>query len=308
MTSSFTRWWLRAALTLSLVLLLAGPAAAQKIGVVTTIPDLADITRQIGKDRVSVRSLTLGVRDIHSVQVKPSMVSLLNRADVVVLMGLSLEHAFLPALLDVAANPRISRGGIGHIDTSSGVVPLGPPETLSRRGGDVHPAGNPHYNLDPVLGKLIARNIAEGLSKAHDEHRSFFMKNLQAYTAELDRRIAGWQKAARSLDGVQFVSYHDNWAYFAKRYGMRQFGTLELAAGIGPTPAHIVQLVERMKAARVPLVVYGTYPSRLPQRVAREVGAAVVPAPLYVGGRPGVDTYVKLIDYLVTHVSKAVAR
>ena len=223
-------------------------------------------------------------------------------------MGLSLEHAFLPALLDVAANPRIARGGIGHIDTSAGVVPLGPPKTLSRKGGDVHPSGNPHYNLDPVMGKLIARNIAEGLSKAHGEHRSFFMKNLQAYTAELDGRIPGWRKAARELDGVQYVSYHDDMAYFAKRYGMRLFGTLEVAAGIGPTPAHIVQLVERMKAAHVPLVVYGTYPSRVPRRVAREAGAAVVPVPLYVGGRPGVDTYVKLIDYLVTHLSKAVAR
>lgn len=306
MVRILTRWWSYAALALSLVVLLADPAAAQKINVVTTIPDLADITRRIGKERVLVHSLTLGVRDIHSVQVKPSMVTLLNRADAVVLMGLSLEHAFLPALLDVAANTRISRGGIGHIDTSSGVVPLGPPETLSRRGGDVHPSGNPHYNLDPLLGKLIARNIAEGLSKVHGEHRAYFMKNLQVYTAELDRRIAGWQKAARSLDGVQFVSYHDNWAYFAKRYGMRQFGTLEVAAGIGPTPAHTVQLVERMKAARVPLVVYGTYPSRLPRRVAREVGAAVVHLPLYVGGRPGVDSYVKLIDYLVTHLSKAV--
>ncbi len=234
------------------------------------------------------------------------MVTRLNRADAVVLMGLSLEHAFLPALLDVAANPRISRGGIGHIDTSSGVVPLGPPATLSRKGGDVHPSGNPHYNLDPVLGKLIARNIAEGLSKAHGEHRAFFMKNLQAYTAELDRRIPEWERMARGLNGVQFVSYHDNWVYFAKRYGMRLFGTLEVAAGIGPTPAHIVQLVERMKAARVPLVVYGTYPSRLPRRVAREVGATVVPLPLYVGGRTGVDTYFKLIDYLVTRLSNAV--
>ncbi len=307
MTSPLTRWP-RAAFVLSLVLLLAGPAAAEKIDVVTTIPDLADITRRIGKERVSVNSLTLGVRDIHSVQVKPSMVSLLNRADAVVLMGLSLEHAFLPALLDVAANPRISRGGIGHIATSPGVVPLKPPKTLSRKGGDIHPRGNPHYNLDPVLGKLIARNIAEGLSKAHGEHRAFFMKNLQAYTAELDRRIPVWQRAARGLDGVRFVSYHDDMAYFAKRYGMRLFGTLEVAAGIGPTPAHIVQLVERMKAARVPLVVYGTYPSRVPQRVARETGATAVPVPLYVGGRPGVDTYVKLIDYLVTHLSKAVAR
>ena len=291
--------------TLAFVLILSGSVAAEQIRVVTTIPDLADITRQIGKDRVSVSSLTLGVRDIHSVQVKPSMVTRLNRADAVVLMGLALEHSFLPALLDVADNPRISRGRIGYIDTSAGVVPLGMPETLSRKGGDVHPLGNPHYNLDPVMGKLMARNVAEGLSQAYAEHRPFFMENLKAYLAELDRRIPEWQRNARSLDGIRFVSYHDTLNYFARRYGMRQFDTLEIASGIGPTPAHIVQLVERMKAAKVPLVVYGTYPSRVPKRVARETGARLVNIPLYVGGRPGVDSYIGLIDYLVTNLSKA---
>ena len=291
--------------TLAFVLILSGSVAAEQIRVVTTIPDLADITRQIGKDRVSVSSLTLGVRDIHSVQVKPSMVTRLNRADAVVLMGLALEHSFLPALLDVADNTRISRGRIGYIDTSAGVVPLGMPETLSRKGGDVHPLGNPHYNLDPVMGKLMARNVAEGLSQAYAEHRPFFMENLKAYLAELDRRIPEWQRNARSLDGIRFVSYHDTLNYFARRYGMRQFDTLEIASGIGPTPAHIVQLVERMKAAKVPLVVYGTYPSRVPKRVARETGARLVNIPLYVGGRPGVDSYIGLIDYLVTNLSKA---
>ncbi len=307
MTSVVTRRWPLAALVLSLVLAAGGSAAAEKIRVVTTIPDLADITRQIGKERVAVESLTLGVRDIHAIQVKPSMVTRLNRADAVVLMGLALEHAFLPALLDVAANPQISRGGIAHIDTSTGVRPLKPPKTYSRKAGDIHPRGNPHYNLDPVLGKLIARNIAEGLSKVRAAHRPFFMKNLQAYVAELDRRIPEWERMARGLNGVQFVSYHDDMAYFAKRYGMRLFGTLEVAAGIGPTPAHIVQLVERMKAARVPLVVYGTHPARVPQRVAQETGAKLLQMPLYAGG-PGVETYIKLIDHLVTRLSEAVGR
>ena len=307
MTSTFKRRWPLAALALSLVLAAGGSAAAEKIRVVTTIPDLADITRQIGKERVTVESLTLGVRDIHAIQVKPSMVTRLNRADAVVLMGLALEHAFLPALLDVAANPQISRGGIAHIDTSAGVRPLKPPKTYSRKAGDIHPRGNPHYNLDPVLGKLIARNIAEGLSRVRAAHRPFFMKNLQAYVAELDRRIPEWERMARGLNGVQFVSYHDDMAYFAKRYGMRLFGTLEVAAGIGPTPAHIVQLVERMKAARVPLVVYGTHPARVPQRVARETGAKLLQVPLYAGG-PGVETYIKLIDHLVTRLSEAVGR
>ena len=294
-------------LTLSLVLALAGSALAQKIQVVTSVPDLADITRQVGKDRVAVTSLTLGVRDMHSVQVKPSMASLLSRADVLAVMGLDLEYSFLPAVLDVAANPRISPGGVGYIDTSAGVAPLGVPETLSRTGGDVHPMGNPHYNLDPVLGKRMAENVAEGLSRAYPEQRAFFMSNLGAYLAELDRRIRQWRETARVLDGIRFVSYHGTLDYFARRFGMRPFGTLEAAAGIGPTPAHIVRLVKRMKEAEVPLVVYGTYPSRVPKRVAEETGARLVHVPVYVGGRPGVDSYVKLIDYLVTRLSRAVA-
>ena len=204
--------WPAVVMALAFVLVLWGSVAAEKIRVIATIPDLADITRQIGKDRVSVSSLTLGVRDIHAVQVKPSMVTRLNRADVVVLMGLTLEHSFLPALLDVAANPRISRGGIGYIDTSAGVVPLGMPETLSRRGGDVHPAWAIRTTTwIRSLGKLIARNIAEGLSKAHGEHRRLLHgRTCKAYhggTGPAHSRVA---KAARSLDGVRFVSYHDN--------------------------------------------------------------------------------------------------
>ena len=167
--------------------------------------------------------------------------------------------------------------------------------------------GNPHYNLDPVLGKRIAENIAQGLSRAYTEHRPFFMSNLRAYLAELDRHIRQWRETARVLDGIRFVSYHETLDYFARRYGMRHFGNLETEPGIGPTPAHIVRLVKRMKEAGVSLVVYGTYPSRVPKRVAQETGARLVHVPVYVGGRPGVDSYVKLIDYLVTQLSKAAA-
>lgn len=293
-------------ITVSLVLMLGGLALGQKIRVVTTIPDLADIAREIGKDRVAVESLTLGIRNIHSVQMKPSMVTKLNRADILILVGLYLEQSFLPALLNVAGNPRISPRGIGYIDTSKGVVPIGVPDTLSRQEGDVHPMGSPHYNLDPVLGKLVAKNIAEGLSKAHVEQRPFFMKNLAAYTAELDQLIPKWQEVARPLNRVKFVSYHQDLGYFARRYGMQQVGTMELRPGIAPTPAHIVQLVQLMKEEEVPLVLYTTYPSRIPQRVANETGARLIQVPLYVGGRPGVDSYIKLIDYLVTTLAKAV--
>ena len=68
--------------------LYSGLVFAQQIRVVATFPDLADITRQIGKELVSVDSLATGVEDPHGVPMRPSFVPRLNRADVLVLTGL----------------------------------------------------------------------------------------------------------------------------------------------------------------------------------------------------------------------------
>src|ERR1700745_413675 len=98
---------------------LSGAArGADKIKVVATIPDLADMTRQIAGDLVDVSSLATGVEDIHAVPMKPSFAVTLNRADIVILVGLEAEHAFLPGLLEAARNPRILRDAPGYIDTS----------------------------------------------------------------------------------------------------------------------------------------------------------------------------------------------
>src|SRR5204863_5825649 len=95
---------------------IASSSAMAKLHMVATTPDLADITRQIGGDLVSVESLAKGTEDIHAVPQKPSFIPKLNQADGVVLIGLEEEHAFLPALLDVAQNPNILRDRPGYID------------------------------------------------------------------------------------------------------------------------------------------------------------------------------------------------
>src|SRR5207247_6243910 len=113
--------------------LLAVPApGADKRKVVTTIPDLADMTRQIGGDQVDVTSLATGVEDIHAVPMKPSFAVTLNRADAVVLLGLEAEHAFLPALLEAARNPKILRDTPGYIDCSIYITPLEVPLRIDR--------------------------------------------------------------------------------------------------------------------------------------------------------------------------------
>src|SRR5574341_1092383 len=61
-----------------------GLVFAQQIRVVASWPALADISKQIGKELVSVDSLATGVEDPHGVPMKPSFVPRLNRADVLV--------------------------------------------------------------------------------------------------------------------------------------------------------------------------------------------------------------------------------
>jgi zinc/manganese transport system substrate-binding protein len=292
----------------TLILLLPTSArSAEKIHAVTTIPDLADMARQVAGDRIEVTSLATGVEDIHAVPMKPSFAIVLNRADVVILMGLEAEHAFLPALLEASRNPRIQRDQPGYIDCSVYVTPLEVPSRIDRSLGDQHPMGNPHINLDPVLGKKMVKAIADGLSRNYPEDSAFFKKNADAYNAKLDAAIAGWVKEAAPLKGKKLVSYHPDLIYFAERFGMEAFGTIELRPGIDPTPSHIADLEDQMRRAHVDIVVREKhYPAGLAETVAQQTGAKLVELPAMVGGVPEAKDYISFIDYNVRTMVRAV--
>ena len=278
-----------------------------QIRVVATWPALADITRQIGKELVNVESLATGVEDAHGVPMKPSFVPRLNRADLLVVIGLDDEHSWLPALLEVANNPKILAGRSGYIDCSVGVPVLEAPRSLDRAEGDLHPKGNPHYLLDPIRTKIVAQNIASGLARNFPQHQPAFDKNLKAYLAELDGWIGRWEKMGAPLRGVKFVDYHPEWTYLADRFGMKLIGSVEIKPGIEPTPNYIVDLVERIKQDKAQLLIYGAQNPRLPRQIANETGIKIIR--LYSGGgnQPETDSYIKWIDYTVRTLVQAVS-
>jgi zinc/manganese transport system substrate-binding protein len=288
-----------------LVWLQTGLVFAQPIRAVATWPALADITKQVGKELVNVESLATGVEDPHGVPVKPSFVPKLNRADVLILIGLDDEHSWIPALLEVAGNPKILLGQPGYIDCSVGIPVQEAPARLDRSEGDLHPKGNPHYLLDPVNAKIAARNIAAGLSRNFPQHQQAFEKNLKAYVAELDEWIGRWEKMAVPLKGIKFVEYHPEWIYFANRFGMKRIGSVEIKPGIEPTPNHIVNLVQQIKQEKAQLLLYSAQNPRLPQQISSETGVKVLRLYSGGGGRPETDTYIKWIDYTVRTLVQA---
>ncbi len=284
----------------------AGQADAAKIRVVATLTDLADLTRNVGGDLVEVRSLATGIEDTHGVPMRPSFVPLLNRADLVVLVGFDCEHAFLPALLEASKNPRIQLGRPNYVDCSKGVTPRDVPKSTDHSEGDVHPYGNPHYMLDPVLAKIAVQNICDALVAVAPEHAADFTKNRDAYLAQLDAKIAGWQADLAPYKGAKFVSYHEHWPYFAARFGLVYYGTIELKPGIDPTPHHIENLINSMKADHVPIVVREPqFPEKVPALIAEKAGAKLLKLPIMPGGVPDTDTYIAEMDYIVHTIADA---
>jgi zinc/manganese transport system substrate-binding protein len=294
-------------LLLALVALLPADAgAARKLRIVATIPDLADITKQVAGDLVDVTSIATGVENIHNVPMKPSFAVVLNRADAVMLLGLEAEHAFLPALLEASRNPKIQRDTAGYIDTSIYVRPLEVPTRLDRSLGDIHPMGNPHFNLDPGNGKNVVRAIVEGLSRLDAANAATYKKNGDAYVARLEDAIGRWQREAAPLKGKKFVTYHPDFIYFAERFGMVQFGTIEIRPGVDPTPAHIADLIEKMRQAKVDFVIRELhYPAGLAATVAQSTGAKLVELPSMTRGVPEAKDYISFIDYNVRTLVKA---
>jgi len=284
------------------------PAHAAKIRIVTTLTDLADFTRAVGGNQVEVRSLATGVEDTHGIPMKPSFVPVLNRADMVILVGMDCEHAFLPALLEASKNPRIQKGKIGYVDCSKGITPREVPKSTGHYEGDVHPEGNPHYMLDPVLAKTAIENIYTALVEYAPQHKAEFQRNRTAYLTKLNARIVEWQKEARLLKGVKFVSYHEHWPYFAARFGMEYFGTIEVKPGIDPTPRHIEELSRSMKSSQVRIVVREPqFPVKVPQRIAEQTGATLITLPIMPGAVPNTETYIKMMDYII-HTMVAAAQ
>ena len=284
----------------------AWPAQAAKIRVVTTLTDLADFTRQVGGDHVEVFSLASGVEDTHGVPMKPSFVPIMNRADLMVSVGFGCEHAFLPALLEASKNPRIQPGHPGYVDCSPGIAPLAVPTSTDHSEGDVHPYGNPHYMLDPVLAKTAIQHIYDALVAFAPQYQADFTRNRDVYLAKLDAKIAQWKAEAKPLKGAQFIPYHEEWEYFADRFGMKVYGTIELKPGIDPTARHIEQIISGMKADHVALVVREPqFPEKVPKLIAQQTGATLVKLPIMPGGVPNTATYIEMMDYIIQTLVKA---
>jgi len=267
--------------------------------VVTTLPDYAFFAEQIGKERVFVRHIVSGDQDAHFIRPKPSFVTLVRDADVLIATGLDLE-LWLSTIVNKSGNIYVRSGQKGYVSAAHGMKLLEKPMTISRVEGGVHLYGNPHVTCSPINMKTAARNIATGLIKNDPEGKEIYSVNLRDLLDEIDRRLfgeklvqtlggdtlcslaekrtlipflrkqqlqgrplieylGGWMERALPLRGMSIVTYHKNWIYFLELFGIKEMGTIEPKPGIPPSPKHVTNLVELMRTSDIQIILAANY-------------------------------------------------
>jgi zinc/manganese transport system substrate-binding protein len=269
------------------------------LNVVTTLPDYAFIAKAIGRNRITTNSIVHSVQDPHHIRPKPSFVSMVMNADVLISTGLDLE-LWLPTVINRSGNKRIRSGENGYVAVSQGIELIEKPKVISQYEGDVHVFGNPHITCSPIIMKQVAHNIAIGLIKSDPEGKEFYLQNLGEVRNELDNRLFGeelakmiggdtlcrlaekgtlieflqenefqgkpliekldgWMKKMLPLRGKAIVVYHKNWSYFIQLFGLEEAATIESKPGIPPSPKHVTKLVQMMRERNIGIIFAANY-------------------------------------------------
>lgn len=314
----------------------SGETGTESLAVCVSSTDAASLVKEVGGDSVRVTGFVKGPDDPHVVNATPSMVAALAEADLLVVVGLGLEDAWLPAMLDQAGNAAVMPGGDNHLDLSVNMRTIAGPEGQGVPES-FHPEDNPHYLADPVEGVKAIQTIADKLSELRPDLASEFKQNADTLThsiivalvgdhvgghvdasrleelaiaIETDQLdafpalkaqpelLGGWLGALRPYTGTPVVGDHDLWPYLARRYGVRVINYLEPEPGVPPTAPHLEQIISQMKESNCRTILTVQYFD--PQHagfVADATGATIVPMANQPGGRPGTDRYLEFINY-----------
>ncbi|HEY2951341.1 MAG TPA: metal ABC transporter substrate-binding protein [Verrucomicrobiae bacterium] len=288
-------------------LTLATASVHAKLTVIATTSDLGSLAKEIGGDKADVTTLAKPTEDPHFVDAKPSFIVKLNHADAVVEGGAELEIGWLPPLLEGARNTKLDSGAPGHIACNAGIQLLEVPSTLDRSKGDIHAAGNPHYMMDPANAKIVAQHLADSFCKLDEKNSETYRANLKKFSDQLDARFEEWVKKLEPFKGQRVVAYHNSWPYFSERFGVKIDLFLEPKPGLPPTPAHLAEVITKMKEEKVRAIFVEPHLNRkTADKVAGETGAVVVNVAQFPGGAKGTDGgYIQLMDYLVNSLAKA---
>lgn len=256
---------------LVLALVLALPAQAAPLRVVATFTILADLSREIGGERVTVRSLVGPDSDAHAYQPSPADAREIARAQLVVANGLGFE-GWIDRLLRAAG----FRGSM--VIASEGVQVLAPLAAPHDGGHDGHALADPHAWQDLGNAQRYAQNIAAAMIRLDPAGRAHYQHRLADLLSRIDALDAEMRSAITTLPAERrrVVTSHDAFAYLGRAYGLVCHAPSGVSSAAQPSAAQVAQLIRQIRSEGIPAVfIENISDPRLLERIRKETGARI---------------------------------
>jgi len=161
--------------------------------------------------------------------------------------------------------------------------------------------------LTQMIGgqRLWQLQLNGGLDKFINDYNG---KLLQADPNAKDRLLSlgGWLAKLKPFEHAKIVVYHRSWPYFTHRFNLDEVAELEPKPGIPPGPAHVLEVINTMKAQNVKIILMEPFYNRDDaDAVAKKTDAKVVVVLNAVTNQPETNNYIAMLDNIVTRLSGA---
>src|SRR2546426_7106561 len=267
--------------TVLLLLLAAAPLAACGLAgsgnrrVLTPTPILADMTKRLAGDGMSVGSIVPAGAHVEEYEPRPDDAKRMSEAKLVITNGLDLDKWVEPLL-------RNAKSGTPVVVVTDGLPDID---------------GNPHMWFDPALARRYVDKIRDALIGLDPAGRDFYTVNALKYSQELLALDAELKAKIATIpaDHRKLVTSHDAFPYFARAFGFEIVGFAQPEPDKMPSAGELADLIDKVKSAKVPAIFSeaGVSP-QLAETIAKETGARVItdlptdslldrPADSYVG-------------------------
>jgi zinc transport system substrate-binding protein len=227
-----------------------------------------DFSRNVGGDKVEVSILVPVGVEVHDWEPGTDAIQKVLSADVFVYSGLGVEP-WIDSVKEAASSSKVV-----FVETSAG---LSSELLMYEEGGT-----DPHIWLDPIIAKHQVEKISEAFKQADPENSGYYETNAQQYEAKLDVLNTEIRNTLTAYTRKEFITFHEAFSYFAKRYGLTQLYLLPRGQE-EPSPSDVATVIDTAKAKNI-TVIYAeplSDPS-LAEEVARQIpnGRVLVLDPL----------------------------
>jgi ABC-type Zn uptake system ZnuABC Zn-binding protein ZnuA len=240
--------------------------AEKKLKVVSTVAPITNIIYNVGGNRIELHGIIPEGMDSHTFEPVPSDIKYIAGADLIILNGLQLE---IPTeKLSEARKKKdtqILKLGDNTITKKEWIFDFSFPEDK----GDP----NPHLWLNVAYTIKYAELVRDKLIEINPENSAYYKKNTDKFLQRLNQLDKAIFEAVKTIPekNRKLLTYHDSWAYFAKRYGMKVIGAIQPSDFAEPSPREIAAIIDQLKKENVP-AIFGSevFPSKVEEQIGRE--------------------------------------